>query len=269
VTTASTPTVDSAADLGTNAAFGDILRDIARGGITGLIVGLVGVGIGGRIVMRLATLLVPESVGAFTENGNRIGSITLDGSVGLVILGIFLGAGVAAIWVVVSPWIPGTGIRRALWAMPIAVGLGGSALIDGGNPDFFILQHDARVVAVLIALIAVIGLLFALVDDALDRRLPPARGAAFVAYLGLTGVGIVIALGVLLSFLTAPETVTVLMGVALTAVGLATLGTWVLRARGRTRPTWLVVAGRVALVVAVVLGYARAIPEVAQALGSG
>lgn len=267
MTTAATPTVDSAAKLAADTAFGDILRDIARGGITGLIVGLVGAGIGGRIVMRLAALLVPESVGAFTENGFRIGDITPGGSLGLVGFGLFAGAGVATIWVTVSPWIPGVGIRRALLAMPIAVGLGASALIDGQNRDFFILRHDPGVIAVLILLIAFIGLLFALVDDALDRRLPSATGRAYGAYLLLTTVGLGLAMIVLVSFLSAREMVTVLMGVALMAVGLATLGTWVSRVRGRPAPRWSAVVGRAALVAAVVLGSAHTLPELTRALG--
>jgi hypothetical protein len=265
VTTAATPTVDEAAKLAADAAIGDILRDIARGGMTGLIVGLVGIGIGGRIVMRLAALLVPGSDGAVTENGNRIGSITLGGSLGLVILGLFLGAAVATIWVVISPWIPGVGLRRALLAMPIAVGLGASGLIEGPNPDFVVLDHDRGVVGLLILLIAVIGLLFALVDDALDRRLPAATGRALSAYGALTIVGLAIAMLVVISILSGPKTG--LMGVALFAVGLATLGAWSLRTKRRDRPTWLVVAGRVALVAAVVAGYASAVPEITMALG--
>jgi hypothetical protein len=265
VTTAATPTVDEAAKLATDAAIGDILRDIARGGITGLIVGLVGAGIGGRIVMRLAALLIPESAGAFTENGNRIGEITLVGSLGLMLLGLFAGATVATIWVVISPWIPGAGLRRALLAMPIAVGLGASAVIDGRNPDFSVLDHDPAVVGLLILLIAVIGFLFALVDDALDRRLPPATGRALTAYWVLTMVGLIVAMLVVLSILAGPKTG--LMGVALLAVGLATLGTWVFRVRGRPSPTWLFIGGRVALVTAVVLGSARTLPEVTRALG--
>ena len=47
-----------------------------------MVVGLLVAGIGGRLVMRLAALLVPDSVGRFTENGNVIGTITLDGEVG-------------------------------------------------------------------------------------------------------------------------------------------------------------------------------------------
>ena len=265
MTTAATPTVDEAAKLAADAAIGDIVRDIARGGLTGLIVGLIGIGIGGRIVMRLAALIVPESAGAFTENGNRIGSITLGGSLGLVILGLFLGATVAIIWVVISPWIPSVGLRRALLAMPIAVGLGASGLIEGSNPDFFVLDHDRGVVGLLILLIAVIGLLFALDDDALDRRLPRATGRALTTYWVLAIVGLAIAMPLVLSILSNPKTG--LMGVALVAVGLATLGAWWLRIKGSDRPTRLVVVGRVALVAAVVLGSARALPEVTRALG--
>jgi hypothetical protein len=265
VTTASTPTVDDAAKLATDAAFGDIVRDIARGGVTGLIVGLIGIGIGGRVVMRLAALLVPGSEGAFTENGNRIGSITLGGSLGLVILGLFLGAMVATIWVVISSWIPGVGLRRALLAMPIAVGLGATGLIDGRNADFFVLDHDRGVVGLLFLLVAVTGLLFALVDDALDRRLPPATGQALAAYWGLTLVGLPIALLVVLSIVSNPKTM--LMGVALFAVGLATLGAWSLRLKSSDQPRWLVVVARVALVAAVAAGFAGALPEVTQALG--
>jgi hypothetical protein len=257
--------VDEAAKLATDTAFGDIFRDIARGGITGLIVGLVGIGIGGRIVMRLAALLVPGSDGAFTENGNRIGSITLGGSLGLLILGVFVGAMAATIWVVISPWIPWGGLRRATLAMPIAVGLGTSGLIDGRNPDFLVLDHDRGVVGLLLLLVAVIGFLFALVDDALDRRLPPATGRALTAYTGLTLVGLPIALLVFLTIVSGPKTM--LMGAALFAVGLATLRAWSLRVKSSEQPPWLVVVARVALVAAVAAGFAAALPEVSRALG--
>ena len=175
MTTAATPTVDSAAQLAEDAAFGDIIRDIARGGITGLIVGLIGVGIGGRIAMRLAALLVPELVGDFTENGFRIGDITPAGSLGLVVFGLFVGAGVATIWVTVSPWIPGVGIRRALLSMLIAVGLGASVLIDGENLDFFILRNHPGVSVVLISLIGVIELCSPWSMTRLTVACPPRR----------------------------------------------------------------------------------------------
>ena len=103
---------------------GAIMRDISRGGLTGAIVGLVALGIGGRLVMRLAALLVPEATGLTTENGNRIGDITQDGTMFLILGGIILGLLAGTVWVVVSPWIPGRGLVRALITMPIAVALG-------------------------------------------------------------------------------------------------------------------------------------------------
>ena len=267
MTITSTPSVNVATDHATATPLGGILRDIARGGFTSIIVGLVGGGIGGRIVMRLAALLVPESAGAFTENGNRIGEITLGGSLGLALFGLIAGVIAATIWVVVSPWIPGVGLRRAVLAMPIAVALGTPGLIDGDNRDFSILGHDPTVVGMLVVLVAIIGFLFALVDDGLDRRLPVATGPAGTVYALVAMVGVAVVLLVVVSFLTASQPTTVLTGVALIGVGLATLGTWVLRVKGRPRSSWLIIAGRAALTVAVVIGFARAVPEVSRALG--
>ena len=263
MTTTAAPAVNAAAGQATAAPLGGILRDITRGGFTGIIVGLVGGGIGGRIVMRLAALLVPESAGAFTDNGNRIGEITLGGSLGLALIGLIAGVIASTIWVVVSPWIPSVGIRRAVLVMPIAVALGTTGLIGGASQDFFVLRHDPTVVGLLVVLVAVIGFLFALVDDALDRRLPVASGLAAIVYafVATIWVALMLLLGVV-SFLTAS-----LMGVALVGVGMATLGTWVVRVKGRPRPTWLIIAGRATLTVAVVLGFARTVREVSLALG--
>ena len=102
----------------------EILRDIAHGGFAGAIVGVVVAGLGGRLVMRLAAILQPGAIGAFSENGNRIGDITLLGSLGLVLVGLVIGLVGGTIWVVVSPWTPGTGPRRAIITMPMAVALG-------------------------------------------------------------------------------------------------------------------------------------------------
>ena len=39
----------------------EVLREITRGGLAGLLAGILVAGVGGRLVMRLAALLVPES----------------------------------------------------------------------------------------------------------------------------------------------------------------------------------------------------------------
>lgn len=244
-------------------------RDIARGGLAGLLAGILVAGVGGRVVMRAAAVLVPEAAGRFTENGNRVGEITLSGTLGLVIAGgLFFGLFGATVWVVVSPWLPTGTRRRALAAMPAAVALTGIVLIQAGNDDFRVLRHDAATVALLLGLVSVAGLTISIFDSWLDRRLPPANASApaDAIYLALTlaGGGLVFPV-VLASYVFNVRP----LGLALVATGLATLVFWVRRYRGEPpRPPWLVVAGRASVLGALALGLVALMPEVAGALGA-
>ena len=74
---------------------GVVLRDIARGGFTGIIVGIFVAGVGGRLVMRLATILHEDAVGLTTENGELIGRISFNGTMALITFG-GLGMGLLA-----------------------------------------------------------------------------------------------------------------------------------------------------------------------------
>ena len=253
---------------------GEVLRDIARGGISGAIVGIVVGGIGGRVVMRLAAILHPDAVGALTENGNRIGDITLGGTLFLVLFGLISCAIAGVLWVIVSPWIPGQTGVRALLTAGIAIATGTPLLIIGRNPDFVILDHDPRVVALLVALVGLIGLSIALLDSWLDRRLPHAvtgRKGPAVFYATVTLMGAVLVLPfVLLVFLTSDEyQLPLRAGYALLVVGLCTAIWWGLRVRGRvTTPRGLVTAARGALLVAVMLGVLTSLPHISRALGA-
>jgi hypothetical protein len=267
VTLAATPVV--ASDRRIVGLMAEVFRDIARGGVAGAVTGFVVAGLGGRIVMRLAALIVPTSAGRFTENGNQIGDITLSGSLGLILVGgLFFGLLGGTVWVVVAPWIPGTGFRRAIVAMPIAVALTGVALVRGENPDFLILRHDALVVAMLLALVALAGLSIALVDGWLEHRLPrPGASVRTDSLYGLvTLAGAVLILPIVVQGYLVEET---RLGIALVGVGLATLAWWALRFKGRERPpTNLLIAGRAAVLAAVVFGVLEFAPEVADAIGS-
>lgn len=253
---------------------GEVLRDIARGGIAGAIVGIVVGGMGARVVMRLAAILHPDAVGALTENGNRIGDITMGGTLFLVLFGLISCAIAGVLWVIVSPWIPGhTGVRALLTA-GIAIATGTPLLIIGRNPDFVILDHDSRVVALLVALVGLIGLSIALLDSWLDRRLPHAmtgqRGpAAFYAIVTLVGAVLILPF-VLLIFLTSDEyQLPLRAGYALLVVGLCTATWWGLRVRGRvTTLRGLVIAARGAVLVAVMLGVLTSLPHISRALGA-
>ena len=251
-----------------------MLRDIARGGISGALVGIVVGGIGARVVMRVVAILHPDAVGALTENGNRIGDITLGGTLFLILFGLILCAIAGVVWVIVSPWMPGhTGVRALLTA-GIAIATGTPLLIIGRNPDFVILDQDPRVVALLVALVGVIGLSIALLDSWLDRRLPHAGAgrkgpAVFYAIVALMGVVLVVPF-VLLVFLTSDEyQLPLRAGYALLVVGLCTATSWGLRVRGRVRkPRGLVIAARGAVLVAIVLGVLTSLPHISRALGA-
>jgi hypothetical protein len=51
---------------------GEVLRDIAKGGISGAIVGIVVGGLGGRLLMRLAAVLHADAVGATGSATSRL-----------------------------------------------------------------------------------------------------------------------------------------------------------------------------------------------------
>lgn len=253
---------------------GEVLREIARGGLAGGIVGgLVG-GLGGRLVMRVVALLHADAVGALTENGNRIGDITLGGTFFLILFGLISGVLAGALWVVVSPWVPGRSRTRALLAAGLAMAIGTPLLVIGRNPDFAVLEHDRTVVGLLVALVGLIGFSIPLVDGWLDRRLPHAvmgrrSPTVFYAVVTLIGAGLVLPF-LLLVFLTSDEyQLPIRAGHALLIVGLCTVIWWGLRVRGRAgAPRGLVTGAQGALLVAVILGVLTSAPHISRALGA-
>jgi hypothetical protein len=253
---------------------GEVVRDIARGGIAGIIVGLLVAGLGGRLVMRVATIRHEDAVGRFTENGEVIGHITLEGTLALMTFG-GLGMGLLAgtIWVIVSPWIPGRGMTRALVTAVAAIALGTPPLVQRTNTDFLVLRNDPIVVVLLVALVGLVGFSIALVDGALDARLPrPLRGGrtSTTVYSILALMGLILILPVVISILLVqPEyRAPIRAGWGLAVVGACTISWWVLRIRGRSEPpTSLRLAGTVSLLVAVVLGVVTSLPHVLGAAG--
>lgn len=243
----------------------EILRDIARSGVAGLLTGLLVAGLGGRFVMRAAALLEPSAIGRFTENGNRIGEITAGGSFALLLVGVFFGLAGAVLWVVVSPWLPVQPMARVLLAAPVAVALSALSLINGFNPDFTVLNHNAATVLLLLFLVAAAGVVLALFDHWLDGRLPVAGASnvsdAVYLVLSVAGAGLILPV-VLAGYLGEERPV----GLALLMTGLATVLHWAYRYRGVVQPGWLMPLGRAALVASVVLGTIAVAPDVARAM---
>lgn len=252
------------------APLGEVLRDITRGGLAGLIAGILLGGIGGRLVMRLAAVLVPRAAGSVTESGNVIGAITPGGTAALIVfVGLFFGAVAGSLWVVVGPWLPDRPGARALIAVPIAIGLGTLGLVDGANRDFAILGRDPLVIASLVTLVGLFGPGLVLAERWLDRRLPhPAPGTSGV----LVGYAVVAVLGTALTLLAVLPLFLgsdlALAGAALVVVGLATGVSWWRRVEGHPGSSArLVVTARVGLAAATAAGLVVATREVGRALG--
>jgi hypothetical protein len=261
--TSATATPDVETTTGGTAAstpwpLGDVLRDISRGGIAGLIVGLVVGGLGGRIAMRLSALAVPAATGSFTENGNRIGTITLGGSLGLIIgVGLIASLFLATIWVTISPWLPGPSLVKGLLAAPIAVAFGSAGLIDGNNLDFVVLRHDPVVVGILLTTVALTAPAMAVTDAWLDRRLPApgsSTSRAGTAYALLSTIGAFVGGILMLQAVASQESRP--LGLTIIAVGIITIGWWRRRVAGLAEPPrTFVVLARSILVVGTVAGF--------------
>lgn len=250
----------------------EIFREITRGGLAGLIAGVLVAGVGGRLVMRLAAVLVPESAGRFTENGNRIGDITAGGTIALIVfIGLFVGVAGGTLWVTVRPWLPNAAGLRALVSIPIAVSLGTKGLVEGANPDFRILGGSIAVVASLVTLVALFGPAIVVAEGWLEARLPHAGEGdrdIVAGYAIVTLLGLVFGLMAVVPAYLGPDDMRP-TGVALLGVGVATLATWWSRVGSRPLPRWVPPIARMAIVVAVVAGSAVVVGEVTEALGQG
>ena len=163
----------------------------------------------------------------------------------------------------------------------VATGLDGVALsaflvVRADELDFTVVEPLSAIV-LLIGLVGLFGIALTLIDEQLRRRLPavtPGRAGALLVYLLISGVGLLFMPmtlqtyfggGDLLTRKASPE-----VGLAILAVGLATLAAWVLRVRtgSSTRPRALRIAGQGALAIAVVLGALHLGREIAAILGA-
>jgi hypothetical protein len=207
----------------------ELLREIAAGSLSGIVVGIVVGGLGSRLVMRLSAIAAGGGVqGVTTANGNRVGEITVGGTIALIIFGgVFLGILGGLLYASVRPWLAPFGPWRGLVFGLGLLGVAGSLILDSANSDFIILQPPLLNVAMFAALFLIFGIALA---PAFDRTLrwlaqgsPIAGGLAFlgVALAGLTvGLGLISRLGTLASGPTTDDLINLIM-LGIIVVGLA------------------------------------------------
>lgn len=157
-------------------------RSIFSGGLAGLLAGILFLGIGSRLAMRIVAILNPENAGTRTDAGEIVGAITVGGTVALVIfMGIFGGIFAGGIWVLVRERLPNSLSLRLPLAGVAATVIGSFALIDANNSDFRLFDPVGFNLVMFMVLVGLTGSATAYGDWTLQRRLPSSQAAGLAA----------------------------------------------------------------------------------------
>lgn len=203
-------------------------RHVGLAVLAGIIAGGVVGGLGGRIAMRVTGFVSGQAIlGVSTSNGNRVGDITVGGTIGVLLVGALLGVLGGVLYAPVEPWFrrfrPWQGVAFGVFLLAAA----GIAVLDPANSDFPRFGSAALNVAMFGALFLLFGPAIAWVFDRLPGVLPE-RGvpALFVVGLGwlalaLTAVLVYLAAGGLGTNPEAPLTI-----IVAAALSIATAVRW-------------------------------------------
>jgi len=175
-------------------------RHVGAASLAGIIAGVLIAGVLGRIAMRVSGFMSrPELVGVSTANGNRVGEITLSGTLGLALfVGIPAGILGAVLFASAEPWLrrvrPWQGVLFGL----ILLLFSGFAFIEPTNLDFRRFGSAAINIAMFGGLFVAFGALIAWLFDRIRPAMEGNRTSARVLEVVAFGAALaVIALSVL------------------------------------------------------------------------
>jgi MFS family permease len=207
-----------------------VLREITAGGLAGLIAGVIVAGVGGRLVMRLTSLAASSSTGRTTGSGFRVGTVTIGGSLE-VLLFIGLGSGLLGgiMLVTLWPWVSEWGRWRGIAVGGYVLAMGSTTVIEPHNIDFFILGNRAFLVALFLALFFAWSHLAVWFRDLLERQLPKGSRGSTIAYVLVTLVGLLLLPVLPFTLFDSDSDVPLVVGASVMLVAIATLAVWVIR----------------------------------------
>ncbi len=231
-------------------------RRIGIAGLAALLGGVLVLGAGGRLAMRLSgAMAIIEDPGTrlrLTGDGFRIGVITIDGSLGLVIFGGVFGSLIAAgYWALLKPHLPGR--LGLLWAGVAAAAIGGNAFVKADNIDFVILRPIVMNVVLYPALSALAGVAIVAIDRRFERRAfaSGVTGATVLTAFGMMGAGLLFTL-IVVAAGDEPW-----MSGELLVLGGLTAPIWLAETRRRSAPDWIVRGAPIVAVAVVVIEWIR------------
>jgi hypothetical protein len=199
--------------------------------LAGLVAGVVVAGVGGRLVMRLTSLVGPSSsIGRTTGSGFRVGTVTLEGSLEvLLFLGLGFGVLGGIFLVILWPWVSAWGRWRAIAVGGFVLAVGSTEAIDPHNIDFFILGTRTFLIVLFVALFFAWSFLAVWIRDVFERLLPRTSRASTIAYILVTLVGLLFLPVVPLTLFDSVSDVPLVVGLSVMLVAFSTLAVWVAR----------------------------------------
>lgn len=143
--------------------------------VAGIGSGVIMLGIGGRLVMRLLAATSSDSVqGRVTEADEIVGKITLDGTLGLVIfVGLLGGLASGALYMLIKRWLPAGNLGGLTYGAILLV-LFASRVdpLRADNPDFEIVGPDWLSVVAFVGIVLAHGMLMSALVGRYSRVLP-------------------------------------------------------------------------------------------------
>ena len=256
------------------ASWRELTRFIFTVGLAGIGAGLLVGGVGGRLVMRASSLLSPDvsGTGVRSEQGFRVGEVTLAGSIEFVVfIGIFTGLFGAVYFAITRPWLMWAGKwHGAVFGLLLfAIGSAASDVLNPDNIDFVVLDNIPVIVLLFVALFILFGVTIAWLYGWLDRRLPKPYGSSpmAVVYALASLLSLMFAVGALVLLVNSdcdcdPSLVS---GMALVVLAAVTVALWAVlqTSRGSQAQKVLTTIGWAALTIAFVAGAVRAISDIA------
>lgn len=163
------PPFDEEAESSTTRRFALAVRRGSAVATAGLVTGVVVLGLGMRLMMRVIAATSPDSAqGRRTDAEETVGEISVGGSLFLVVFGGAIGGVFAVLaWLALRRWLPERSVAAGLVAAAIGAGLLArpTALIDPDNHDFVILSPVWLALAMTFVVLVAHGVAFAVLAD--------------------------------------------------------------------------------------------------------
>jgi hypothetical protein len=156
---------------------------------TALVCGILVMGVGGRLAMRLLGATAGDTAqGRITEADEIVGEITVGGTIGFVFfIGVLSGLVTTGMWFALRRFLPERWVGGLVFGTGLLVVLGTRMEpLRPGNEDFDLVGPWWLAIAVFVALSAAFGISVAVVSARISRWLPlPGRNRRSLAYVSL------------------------------------------------------------------------------------